>query len=191
MLRTVVLHGPLRAAHDGPISVVANTVAEAIELISRQLPGLAPNAVTGRRNVRVVGCETKEDLYRPLGDQVEIHLVPEVALGKDQGWTQVIIGYIQITIGTILLFVPGTQGFGIGLILSGSVTLIGGIVQLLAPTPPGKEEEKRSQVLGTPPNTVGIGVRIPLLLGRHLAQGHFLSLDIDAVQLSASGAQRI
>ena len=64
----------------------------------------------------------------------------------------------------------------------GALALLGGLSQLLAPTPEAEEEQNRSAYLGAPGNTVKIGTRIPILYGRHKVYGHFLSFDINAIE---------
>jgi predicted phage tail protein len=158
--------------------VQAETVAEAIEALSRQLPGLQPDPETGPRVLRVVGCETEADLYKPLGDQTEIFLCPPVALGKDNGFTQVIVG---LTLIAVAVAMGGT--FWPRIIATiGATLLAGGVSAMLAPQPAlrGNEEEERSRYLGAPQNTVGPNIRIPILYGKDLVQGHYLSFDVDA-----------
>lgn len=175
----VHLHGYFSTFHPGPIEVVADTVAQAIERVTRQLPGFRPNAIHGRHRVRVVGCDDLKSLFNPI-DRDEIHLIPQFTGGKQGGFLQILLGIVLIGIG---LLVGGPLG---GILLKvGALMFFGGLAQLLAPQPEDdKEDKKKTQYLGAPKNTVKIGTRIPILFGTHQVYGHYLSFDIDAVDKS-------
>lgn len=175
---TVQLHGPFRAFHPDPITLAVDTAMEAIEAISRQIEGLKPDPVSGMKRVRVVGFDTDEDFNRPLSDGEVLNLIPAVFLSGGPK-TQIIIGTLLIVAG---LFMGGVMWPSI-IISMGLSMVIGGVMQLLAPQQKlSSEVEEKSKYLGSPPNTVGIGTRIPLLLGEDLVQGHILSSDIDAAE---------
>ncbi|MES0134518.1 hypothetical protein NKJ88_06080 [Mesorhizobium sp. M0016] len=177
-MRQVYLHGYLSAFHDGPISVEGSTVAEVVESITRQLPGFAPRPVLGRHRIKVVGCETVQSLHTPLGDQEIIHIVPQLNGGKSGGLGQILIGAALIGLG---LFTFGATTFwGSMLLKVGALAVLGGISQLLAPTPENDTSKDQSRYLGSPKNTVAIGTRIPVLYGEDRVFGQFLSFDINA-----------
>ncbi len=168
----VHLHGYFASFHQGPIEVVASTVAEAVSFVTRQLPGFQPNAVRGRHRAAVVGCNTIEDLYRPA-EGGEIHLIPQFAGGKKGGFVQIIIGAALIAVGVF------TQQAW--LVQAGALMLLGGVAQFLMPTPDAEDQSKKSRYLGASGNTVEIGTRVPILYGEDLVYGHFLSFDTDAL----------
>ena len=166
------LHGYLSRFHDSPIEVAAPTVAHAIEVISRTIPGLAPNAVEGRHKVVVTGCKSKEDFDLPFTGS-DIHIFPQLSGGKQNGLMQILIGGLLIGVA---LLIPG--GFLATALLSGGIALIaGGLIAMLTPQPKDTQES-RTKYLGTPKNTVAIGTYIPILYGRHRAYGHYLSFEI-------------
>ena len=175
--RVVVLHGHLSRFHDGPIRVVAKTVAEAVEAVSRQV-------FPSRQKVKVVGCETKEDLYRDLGDQEEIHIVPQLSGGKKGGLLQILLGVALVGIG---FFVGPATWFGSMLMKVGAMAVLGGLAQLLAPQPEDDKDDNKSRYLGSPANTVKIGTRIPILYGEYRVYGHYLAMNIDADSLTITG----
>ncbi|WP_375263925.1 hypothetical protein [Palleronia sp.] len=183
MLRRVHFHGPLRAQLEGPIEVAGETVAEVIESITRQLPAFAPNPTTGRHRLQVVCCRTLEDLHRPLGDVVELHVCPQMMGGKNQNVTQILIGAVLIGIA----FIPGMQAAAPWLIRTGTLMILGGVAGMLAPTP-DDDRQIKSQYLGAPRNTTRIGTRIPILYGKYRWGGHYLSFDINAIEFRGSGA---
>ena len=83
------LHGYLSRFHDGPIEVAAPTVAHAIEVISRTIPGLAPNAVQGQHKVVVTGCKSKEEFALPFTG-TDVHIFPQLSGGKQNGLMQIV-----------------------------------------------------------------------------------------------------
>lgn len=162
MRRRIVFHGPLSYLNDNPIEIVGDTVAEVLEGAGRQVPALQPNPTTGRTQLAVVGCPNIEDLFRNLGDQKEIHVVPQLSGGKN-GLSQVLIGGLLIATS----FIPGLGSAAASLVMKiGIGVTLGGIAQMLAPTPDADNETHRSLYLGTPTNTTKIGTRIPIIFGR-------------------------
>lgn len=183
-MRQVHLHGYLAAFHDGPITVMGNTVAEIVEAVTRQLPGFAPHPVRGRCRIKVVGRETLESLFTPLGDQIDIHIVPQFNGGKSGGLGQILLGIALIGIG---IFTFGATSFwGSALLKVGALAVLGGVAQLLAPVPEADTNKDQSRYLGSPKNTVAIGTRIPILYGRDRVYGQYLSFDINAREFKGS-----
>lgn len=183
MKRRVHLHGYLAKFHDGPVEIVAETAADAVEGVTRQLAGFAPRPRLGRHRIKVVGCETREDLYRNLGDQEDIHIVPQLSGGKEGGLIQILLGVALVALG---FFTGGATWFGGLLIKVGAMMILGGLVQALSPQPDAEDEKQRTRYLGAPQNTVKIGTRIGILYGTDRVGGHFLSFDINAVRGGAS-----
>mgnify|MGYP006912947115 CR=1 FL=1 len=172
--RIVVLHGHLKRFHEGPIRIVARTAAEAVEAVSRQL-------FPTRQRVKVVGCETEEDLFRDLGDQIEIHIVPQLNGGKRGGLLQILLGVALVAIG---FFIGPATWLGSMVMKVGAIAVLGGLAQILAPQPEDDKEQDRSRYLGAPRNTVQIGTRIPILYGKRRVWGHYLAFDINAKDYS-------
>ena len=186
------MHGPYREAHGGPIEVVADTLREAIALVTTQLPFFTPD-LSGRKRIRVRGCDTLESL-----DQVgpeEIHIYPALMGGKNGGFAQIVIGAV-LFIGAAI----STGGASIPAMLSalaeaGFVTqaiaamgigmMVGGLIQVLMPTPTvdspsGSDSVEGSKYLGARGNTTKVGTRIALLFGEDKIFGHILSFNVDA-----------
>lgn len=179
MLRRIHLHGALKSIHPEPIEIHASTVAEALKAISRQIPGLAGNAVTGPLRIKVVGHETIESLIAP-SDAQDLHIFPQLNGGKSGGFFQIVLGALLIAAS----FIPGVgQVFAPILLKLGIMMVLGGILQLFnTPKRDNKDkDEKKSHYLGPPKNTVEIGTRIPILCGEDKIGGHYLSFNIDAV----------
>jgi predicted phage tail protein len=182
LLIKVVLHGYFAAFHDGPILIHCNTAAEAVEGVTRQLLGFAPCPIRGRHRAKVVGFETEESLYKQLDQELEfIHIVPQLAGGKSGGLLQILLGVALVAVG---FFMFGGTALGSILMKVGALAILGGLSAMLAPKPQTDvgDQQQRSSYLGAPKNTVTIGTRIPILYGRHLCFGHFLSFDINAIE---------
>lgn len=183
MRRRIYLHGSLKEIHPDPIEVVAETVAEAIKLVSLQLPGFAPNAVDGYKRIKVVGFETLDSLFA-ASDQQDLHLIPQYCGGKQGGFIQILIGAALVaasffTGGTALAFL-GPLMMRVGVML-----ILGGVLQLFnQPKRDDKDgEQRKNHYLGGARNTVDIGTRIPILCGRRKIGGHYLSFNISAVDV--------
>lgn len=182
LLRKVYLHGYLAAFHDGPVTMSGNTVAEIVEGVTRQLPGFRPDPIRGRHRIKIVDYDTEESLNQFLGDDVEeIHIVPQMSGGKKGGLLQILLGAALIGVG--MMIGMGTI-FGSMLIKTGALALLGGLTAMMAPKPESDKNEKdRTAYLGAPKNTVKIGTRIPILYGEHYVAGHFLSFDVNAIDV--------
>lgn len=172
----VFLHGYLKEFSNGPIEIEAETMAQAVEGVTRQLPGFKPNAVRGRHRITAIGYERVEELYgTPKSD--ELHIFPQFSGGKSGGFLQILLGAALFAVSFLL---PGSMSVLAGIVKSVGISmLLGGIAQLLAPQP-SSEDQKKSRYLGAPKNTVAMGTRIPILYGTFRVYGHYLSFDIDA-----------
>lgn len=175
MLRRVHLHGSLEKLHDGPIEVMADTVADAIKIVSSQLPAFRPNAITGYRRVQVAGCDRAEHLFAP-SDMVDIHILPQLTGGKSGGFVQILIGTALVAASFLL---PGSFAVLSGILLKvGALMILGGVLQMVrvpSRDSPQSAATNRSHYLGVPENTVAIGTRIPILYGRRKVGGQLLS----------------
>lgn len=175
LIKKVVFHGFL-ADLAGTVEVAAHTVADAIESISRTIPGLRPNPVTGRHRVMVVGCHTRDDFYLPWNDDV-IHIFPQFNGGKSGGVTNIVIGTLLIV--TAFVVAPFSPVLGTALFNFGVAMILSGVIAIIAPTPKADQSDSNaSRYLGAPRNTVAIGTRIPILYGMFRVYGHYLSFEI-------------
>lgn len=183
MLRTVHLHGPLRRDGITEIRIVGDTFAEVLEGVSRQVPALQPTA-QGRARVMIVGCDSETDLYAPLGDRVDIHIVPQLMGGKS-AISQVLVGALLIGVS----FIPGIgPSLSSALLKVGMLTALSGVSMMLSPQPEADTGTgQSSKYLGSPKNTTQIGTRIPILYGEYKWGGHFLSFDINAIDVRPEG----
>lgn len=183
-MKTIRLHGSLRDIYPHDISVEAATAAEAISSLSC-IPEFQHAARGGYIPVEAPGFQSKDALYS-LTDVEVIDLYPSlVGAGGKGGGLQIIIGIVIIV--AAILFPPSaafTAAIGVtqgGLVLAGAMMVLGGVLQMLAPTPEVTSgTDKKSDYLGTAKNTVRIGTPIPMVFGRRRVYGHYISFDIDA-----------
>lgn len=174
MRRLVYLHGPFKAFSDGPIEVIADTVWDAIEAVTLQIKGFKPD-LHGRKRVQVAGFDTIESLRQP-SDVKDIHLIPHMVFGKNNGLVQVVVGAVLIVAG--VLVTPLNPQIGAGLIASGIGMVIGGLIQILTPQPKASDPTSVSRYIPSNQNTVKIGTTIPLLYGEGMCAGQIMSLEI-------------
>lgn len=179
------LKGPYARFHDGPVTIIANTVAEAIEGMSRQVQGFAHSPI--RHRIAVVGHATIESLHRFIEtDEFEIVIVPQFIGGKNGAIGQVLIGAVLVAAA---IMTGGTSLIVSTMMKVGAIMVLGGLSQLLAPAPEmdtAEGETQKSRYLGSPGHTSEIGTRIPILYGRWKHKGHYLSVDVGAKQQRAA-----
>lgn len=186
----VVLHGYLKKLYDGELNLTGFSVAEIINGMCKSTKAFNVGRAEDKHLIKVVGYESYDSLFEPLGaDVTELHLVPEMCGGKGGGFLQVALGAVFIAAS----FVPGLNVaiwagaaatwsgvlFSLGLSLA-----LGGLLQLISPSPKatgtGDKDPEASKYLGANQNTTKIGTRIPLLYGKVLAYGQYLSFNVDA-----------
>ena len=155
---------------------LVSSPAEAIGALGRQIPefkraleqaedkGFEFAIFNGTRNVG-----NPEELK--LGAKEIIRIVPVVSGSKQAGLIQTIVGVILIA----LSFIPVLSWLapiGVGLAL-------GGVVQMLAPSPKGlskkDNDDSRSYTFGSPVNTSAQGKPVPLFYGYREVGGPIIS----------------
>jgi predicted phage tail protein len=139
-MKTVYLHGSLgKRFGKGPFSVNAQTTQMAIAgLIHRFGQAFKTMIREGRwhvfKNLVKVNNDIAEaEVAMTLGNKVEeLHIIP-VTAGSGK-FFQLIVGVILIVVGAILTFY-GYGNIGIPMMKIGAALVIGGIAQLLTPSP--------------------------------------------------------
>lgn len=184
MKKTIYLHGYLKKLHDKPIVVEADSVAEAVRALEL-IPELRP-ADGAPHPVTIDGITADIQLFA-LGGLDEIHIRPRAGGGGGKGGLmQVLLGVALI--GLAVVMGPGATLFGgflssQSLFLTGAMMALGGVVQMLTPTPDTTKEEEASRYTAATGNTVQIGTRIPILFGSRKIFGHYLTFDVDAKEV--------
>lgn len=188
----VIPHGYLSDLLPAEFPVEASTPAEAIKALS-QFESFQPDPRRGRHQIETPN-HTAESLFQET-DQEALHIYPFFGGAGDGGFLQVAIG---VAIVAAAVAIPGGEIAIAGATLSagtiglvGASIAIGGLLQMMSPAPgigtgPGGGRED-SFIIDSKKNTVELGTRIPIIYGRHRFGGHFLSFDVDAVEVDDEG----
>ena len=190
----VHFHGSLKSLSDAPVNLSGHTMAEIISGLKRMFPELAKSFDRGGKLIKVVGFETKESFFAPLTGAVKrIDIVPAMFGGKNGGFLNIILGAVLVASMFLLPAVAAVSIAGvttIGSLVTGlGVSLIlGGLMSLLSPAPAlggsGGDQESSKYLSAGGANTTKIGTRIALLYGKHRVGGHYLSINVDAVDVA-------
>jgi predicted phage tail protein len=195
MKRRIHLHGYLKDLCPHPIELDADTVAEAINGMCRVTRGaFNPNPKTGRHLLKVVGFDKAEHLFMK-SDVEDLHIVPAFAGGKNSGVMQIVIGVVIIaaaiasggSLAALMAAGGGLSVFG-SIAMAGAMMVLGGIMSMMSAAPTlsagtlgdGTINPEASKYLAANKNTVKIGTRIPILVGRFPVYGQILSFNVDA-----------
>lgn len=174
------LHGIFARDYGSEFRIEADTVADAVEGLTRQIGFYDHLPVDQRPITRIVGFDSQNSLYEKTEQEV-IHLVPAM-VGGGGGFGKVLIGAALIG----LSFIPGLGQIGqialssvlftagIGIALSGVMEIFMGSPNM------SKDDQEASKYLGLGESTVEIGTPIPLSWGRGPETGHVLAVNIDS-----------
>lgn len=194
----IKLHGHLKTLYPDDLELAGRSVSELVNGMCKVTKAFNPKPGRERHSIKVIGYESLDALEAPLNDNVkEIHIVPEFSGGKKGGFFKVIVGAVLIvaafyTAGWSLTALTAAGGLTTtGMLLNFGISLVlGGLLEMLSPQPKADKfgnsdaDPEASKYLGANANTVKIGTRIPILYGEHQAFGHYISFDVDAVQVA-------
>jgi len=203
MLRKIKLYGKL-AKFIGHRVLEADvaTAAEAVRFLLANWPELETHMSDQHYRVSIGTYDLAlEELHDPAGQQ-EIKIVPVVAGAGAVGRILAGIALIALSfgIGSIAagaafaassVALPGlsTIAFAVNaLAYLGTALIIGGVAQLLAPTPKISQDEgdpRKSFSFSGIQNTSRAGVPVPVVYGETLVGSLVISAGIDIVQVSA------
>ncbi len=197
MLKTVTLYGELAERYGKNWNLDINSPSEAVRALCANNPTFKD--FVGSSQDRGVGykvmvgktyIEKHEEVYNPSGKQ-EIKIIPVILGAKKEGIGAIIIGIALIAMGVTpsvstklaAAFGGGTTGAAIASAVTGAMVSVGvsltmgGIAQLLAPTP---EEVKEGDNYGFngAANTVRQGVPVPICYGQLMIGGAVISSGI-------------
>lgn len=188
-LTTIRIYGPMGKLFGRIHHLAVGSAAEAVRALCSQLPGMERYLTEskdkgygfavfyGKRNL------SEENLREPCMGE-EIRIAPIILGSKSGGWFNVIVGVVLVVVGAVMsYFVPGS---GAPLIKMGIGLIVGGVVQMLAPTPKGisardKPENQPSYAFNGPINTQAQGNPVMVVYGEVIAGSAVLSAGISAV----------
>ena len=191
MLVSIVLHGKLKTFSPIPLRINAETAQQVVSFLLRTFKGMRQAlkrgwyrfSLTDDGRSRLLSEDSRFDVSLPDGVST-IHLVPvEGVYGKK--FIGIIAGVLLIGIGVAMLFFPVTAPFAMSVIGMGVGALIGGVAQLLTPTPKvgdlqqGDNPADRQSTLFTgATNRLGKGVGVPVTYGRFYCGSNVISQSI-------------
>lgn len=185
----IYLYGHLKKIIPNVVEMEAETAYDAIKRLSYMYPKLQAPLEIGRYRVKIKDYDSIESLHVPLFTD-ELHIFPFFNLGKNSNVFNTIVGAVLIVTGMLTIYF--SKGIGVkigeGLIYAGIAMMAGGIIGMLSPAPKldndsGGESLTASKYLGAPKNTVAVGTRIPIGYGLFRVYGHYISFDINAVDM--------
>ena len=189
-LRTIKLSGSLARRFGRSHRLAVANAAEAVRALCATRPGFEKFLMEAKDNGLVFAVfsgthNLKEDeLQNPAGDDV-IRLVPVISGSKKAGVLQVIVGAVLIVAGAFVGTYFGWTGIGgqigVGMISMGVSMIVGGIIQMLSPTPKNQQREednRRSYSFSGPVNVKAQGNAVPLLYGELIVGSVVVSAGI-------------
>lgn len=171
----LILHGQLADQFGAEFSFTTETVADAIEGLSRQLPDWPRELV-----IEAVGFATEEALRAPT-EANEVHLIPAMYGGGGK-FGAIVLGAAMIASAFIF---PMSAALHAALIVSGATMAVTGVINLFmkAPSLSKSSDPDPSKYLSVNKNTTEIGTLIPNAWGRVQLGGQWLSVQSDSDNL--------
>lgn len=193
MLKVIKLYGELAEKYGKVWNLEVNSPSEAVRALCANNPGfkeyLATSHERGLGYKVMVGdryIEQQEEIYDPSGRQ-EIKIVPVILGAKKEGLGTVLLGIALIVLApqAIPYLVEAGLSEGMAAAIAGAAVstgvqlTMGGIAQLLAPTP--NEEELRDEAnygFNGATNTSRQGAAVPICYGQLMIGGAVISSGI-------------
>ena len=197
MLRKIKLYGKLaKLIGHRVLDAVVATAAEAVRFLLANWPELEAHMSYQHYRVSVGTYDLiAEELHHPAG-AAPISFVPVVTGAGATG--RIILGALLIigafftggaTIGLLGLVAP--VAVSSVLLFAGATLLLGGVAQLLTPTPKvpqgadKQDDPRKSYSFSGIQNTSRQGVPVPIVYGETLVGSVVISAGIDTVQVAA------
>lgn len=189
--KTVRLYGKLGQMFGREFKLAVRSPAEAVRALSAQLPGFEAHFMSahtkgvgfavfaGDRNL------TQDEVPHPSGDDV-IKIAPVLMGSKRGGLLNVVIGAALIAVSFVIPgSTPAMAKLAAGVMAAGVGMAIGGVIQLLSPTPRGigtrdESDNQASYNFNGPVNTIAQGNAVPVLYGRMKVGSAVISAGIIA-----------
>jgi len=202
MLRKIKLYGALaKFVGHRVLEADVATAAEAVRFLVSNWPELEGHMADQHYRLHTGGEDLMlEELHYPASSEIKI--IPVIAGAGAVGRILLGIAIIGLSFGVASLAAGAAlagsfSGFGLqaiayatqaGLVLGASL-VIGGVAQLLTPTPKTDKDEgdpKKSFSFSGIQNTTRAGVPVPVVYGELLVGGIVVSAGADIVQVSGS-----
>jgi len=190
-MRTVRLYGVLAEKFGREFRLDVKNPAEAVRALCSQIKGLRQHfeKFSEPGYIVRVGKESRgvEELTHPCSSKEVIRIIPATA-----GATAT----VRIIIGVILI-IGSFFGGGPYMFMAGMTLVMGGVAELLAPSPPKMKPNRAanatpSYMFDGPVNTIGSGYAMSvgygeMLIGSHVVSAEFYSVE-EALNPLTAGA---
>lgn len=160
------------------------TAAEGLHALYLQIPGLRQKISDGWYQVRIAGKDVTPDdvtarLHEPLPSGAVIHIVPRMEGAKNGGMFQFVAGAVLAVVGYAL----GWTGIGAVVGSIGVSMMVGGIAQMLTPTPKSPtsshaDNGKASVYFSSVDNMIAQGNPVPIPYGEIMCGSRVISQEI-------------
>jgi len=198
MLRKIRLYGQLaKFVGHRVLEADVATAAEAVRFLVSNWPELESHMAKQYYRVHTAGEDlTLDDIHNPMGREIQI--VPVIAGAGALGRILLgiaLIGLSFVSFGSSTVFAGiASKGAAVAfgskaLLLVGASLVLGGIAQVLTPTPKTDQDEgdpRKSFSFSGIQNTTRAGVPVPVVYGEMLVGGIVVSAGADIVQVSGS-----
>lgn len=174
------------------------TTTEAFSALRHTLPGfedfVRDSARSGLRFAIFRNRENVSETELTLSGTTEIRIVPVIAGSKSGGVLQTVVGVVLIAASVIITAVSGGTAtpFTSALMSVGIAMTIGGVVQMLSPTPKtGSQQEqaanenKPSYLFNGAFNSTQQGLPVPVVYGTHLVGSSVIAVGTWAEAIPA------
>lgn len=193
VVRTIKLSGPLAAEFGHVHRFAVNSAAEAIRALCSMVPGFERFLMEAKdRGLEFAVLYDRDNLSEdqldsPMGRTRELRIVPVVVGSKKGGVLQTIVGAVLVVAG---YFVTGlTYGWaapvGMAMVNAGIGMMVGGVIQMLSPTPKrqssDKKDDRTSYVFNGAVNVQAQGASVPVLYGELIVGSVVVSAGISSI----------
>lgn len=186
--RNVRIYGALGTKFGRLFRLAVSSPAEAIRALCAQIPGFERELMSskdrgvgyavfvGKRNIG-------EDQLNWKGGVEDIRIAPMLMGAKKGGIFQIIVGVVLVIVGMVAT-AWGFGAIGVPLTNMGYAMIIGGVIQLLMPSPKGpgdldKPENRPNYAFNGPINTQAQGNPVPVLYGELIVGSAVISAQIN------------
>jgi Phage-related protein, tail component len=193
-LRTIRLYGKLGVRFGRVHRMAVDSAAEAIRALGSQHRGfdayLTQSKDNGMGYAVFYGKNnlSEQELHNPVARADEIRIAPIILGNKNGGIFQIILGAVLVVVGVVVtgMTFGGAAAIGGALVGMGVSMIVGGVIQLLSPSPKGRSSEDRPEnkpgySFNGPLNTQAQGNPLAVLYGELIVGSAVLSAGINAV----------
>lgn len=199
-MTTILLSGSLAQAFGRKHlrQLETGTTIEAFSAMKHTIPGFEDFIRdAARKGLRYAIFRNRENVGESeftLSGTTEIRIVPVIAGSKNGGLFQTVVGVVLIAAG--LFITGGTLGaaspFGTAMVMMGASMVLGGVVQMLSPTPKAGSQQEQASTENKPSylfngayNSTQQGLPVPVVYGEMLVGSSVIAVGTWAEAIPA------